>query len=84
MATIVFLGRLEDLAGGYSLTLPLAGPTPLDQVIAAIGEAKSIELAAALAEPRVRVAVGGVLAVRDGLVLAPDDELAFLPPVSGG
>jgi molybdopterin synthase sulfur carrier subunit len=84
MATIVFLGRLEDLAGGYSLALPLAGPTPLGQVIAAIGEARSAELAAALAEPRIRIAVGGVLAARDGLVLQPDDELAFLPPVSGG
>ncbi len=74
----MFLGRLEDLAGAPELTVA-AGP--LAQVLAALDR----ELAIALLVDRVRLALNGeVLAERGGIVLADGDELAFLPPVSGG
>ena len=80
MARLVFLDRLEDLAGTAERDLPLAGPAPLSDILATL----PADLAAALVGPRVRLAVNGTLAAPDGLTVSPDDELAFLPPVSGG
>lgn len=78
MARLVFLGRLADLAGTSELAVA-AGP--LDVVLAAL----PVELAVALLDERVRVALNGtVLAEPSGIVLDSGDELAFLPPVSGG
>jgi molybdopterin synthase sulfur carrier subunit len=78
MARLVFLGRLEDLAGGAEREVPGGA---LGMVISAL----DADLAAALGGERIRLALNGTLvADRAGIVLGPDDELAFLPPVSGG
>jgi molybdopterin synthase sulfur carrier subunit len=77
-ARLVFLGRLEDLAGMPELAVI---PGPLETVLGALDPA----LAVALLGERVRLALNGtLLAERGGIVLAAGDELAFLPPVSGG
>ena len=77
-ARLVFLGRLEDAAGGSELAVT---PGPLEAVLAALEP----DLAVALLGERVRMALNGVLiAERGGIVLRDGDELAFLPPVSGG
>lgn len=78
MVKLVFLGRLEDVAGMAELMVP-AG------TIASVLAALEPQLAAALSEPRIKVALNGAL-LRDtvGTVLQEGDELAFLPPVSGG
>ncbi|HWU01630.1 MAG TPA: MoaD/ThiS family protein [Novosphingobium sp.] len=79
MARLVFLGRLADLAGDA----PARVAAPLDWagLLALLPPA----LAQAVAGPRVRVAVdGAVLADKATLALAGDEEVAFLPPVSGG
>jgi molybdopterin synthase sulfur carrier subunit len=77
--TLVFLGRLEDLAGGGSRAVSLA--SGIDALI----DTLEPELARALREPRVKIAVNGAL-LGDGAapVLKQGDEIAFLPPVSGG
>ena len=77
MARLVFLGRLADVAGGAEREV---APGALADVLAALPPA----LAGALADPRLKCALNGALVGREGLVLAPGDELAFLPPVSGG
>lgn len=77
MARLVFLGKLADLAGGRERVVA-AGP--LDQVLAALEP----DLALALLDERVRTALNGELVGERALVLGEDDELAFLPPVSGG
>lgn len=78
MARLVFLGRLEDLAGTGELDV---APGPVEQVLAALDPALAVEL---LGE-RVRMALNGrLLTDMGGVVLADGDELAFLPPVSGG
>ena len=78
MATLLFLGRLEDFAGAPALSV--AGG-PIEQVLAALDPALAVEL---LGE-RVRMALNGrIITERGGIVLGDDDELAFLPPVSGG
>jgi molybdopterin synthase sulfur carrier subunit len=77
---LVFLGRLEDLAGALERDIPLAAPTPLADVLATL----PADLAAALTASRIRLARNGTLTPAEGLTVSPNDELAFLPPVSGG
>lgn len=78
MAKLVFLGRLEDLAGSPEFEV---APGPLEAVLAQL----PVELAVALLGDRVRIARNGeLIAERGGIVLEPGDEIAFLPPVSGG
>lgn len=77
-AKLVFLGRLEDLAGSGELVVK---PGPLESVLAGLDRALAVEL---LGE-RIRIALNGtLLAEHGGIVLGEGDELAFLPPVSGG
>lgn len=77
-AQLVFLGRLQDVAGAPTLSVP---PGPLEMVLAQL----PTELALALLGERVRIALNGeLIAARGGIMLADGDELAFLPPVSGG
>ena len=78
MAKLVFLGRLEDLAGGPEREV---APGPLEAVLAQL----PVELAVALLGELVRIARNGELITeRGGIVLEAGDEIAFLPPVSGG
>jgi molybdopterin synthase sulfur carrier subunit len=76
---LVFLGRLEDAAGAATREVPVTGT--LAEILAALDP----DLAATLSGERIKLAVNGVL-VSDlaSLVVKDGDELAFLPPVSGG
>ena len=76
---LVFLGRLQDLAGAAERTVEADGAATVAGLVAAL----EAELAQALRSPKVRVAVNGELAGPDRAV-ADGDEVAFLPPVSGG
>lgn len=74
----MFLGRLEDVAGGAEREVPGG---PLADVLATLES----DLVAALSADRIRLALNGTLVTdRGAIVLADGDELAFLPPVSGG
>jgi molybdopterin synthase sulfur carrier subunit len=76
---LVFLGRLEDAAGAATREVHVTGK--LTAILAALDP----DLAATLSGERIKLAVNGVL-VSDlaSLVVKDGDELAFLPPVSGG
>jgi sulfur-carrier protein len=77
-ARLVFLGRLEDLAGAAEREVE---PGPLEAILATLEP----ELAIALLDERVRIAFNGELLPEPvAIVLSAGDELAFLPPVSGG
>jgi molybdopterin synthase sulfur carrier subunit len=77
--TVVLLGKLADVAGAPSLQL--AAPLDWSGLKAALPEA----LADAIDDPRNRVALNGALiADKAGLRAAEGDEIALLPPVSGG
>ena len=77
--TLVFLGRLEDAAGAAERTVAHADS------LAGLLAGLEPELAEALRGPRVRIAVNGELvSAAQGHALADGDEIAFLPPVSGG
>ena len=82
MAKLLFFGRLGDLAGGVERSLSLSGPHSVAALIGVL-EAGDRLLGSALAEDRVRYALNGTIVGEQALV-GDDDELAFLPPVSGG
>lgn len=78
MAKLVFLGRLADLAGGPEREVE---PGALETILAHLPAG----LAEALLDEKVRIARNGELLINPGSILvAPGDEIAFLPPVSGG
>lgn len=81
---MLFLGRLEDIAGAAEIHVPLAGENSLKAVM----DTLPADLVAALGGPRIRLAVNGELvgaSMDPGeLMIADTDEIAFLPPVSGG
>ncbi len=78
VARLLFLGRLEDLAGMAEMVVP---PASLERVLDGLDR----DLAVALLGPRVKMALNGRLVTdQGGIVLGEGDELAFLPPVSGG
>ncbi|MEP5937409.1 MAG: MoaD/ThiS family protein [Erythrobacter sp.] len=77
--TILFLGPLQDAAGEASREVP----APLDW--AGLLESVGPEVAAQLRDDRINVACAGkVLADKQGLSAKDGDEVALLPPVSGG
>lgn len=76
---ICFLGPLADLAGGETREVP--GPLDWAGLLAAAGPT----LAEQLRDQRVHVACAGkVLADKSALDARDGDEVALLPPVSGG
>lgn len=85
MAKLVFLGRLEELAGRPDASLSLDAPLGWEALLTRLSADFAPSLAEMVAGQRVRVALNGALvADKAALVLADGDELAFLPPVSGG
>lgn len=77
--TVVFLGPLRDMAGEAERTVdaPLAWTGLLEMV--------GPQIAAQLRDERVNVACAGrVLADKTRLDAQDGDEVALLPPVSGG
>ncbi|MEO1241930.1 MAG: MoaD/ThiS family protein [Pseudomonadota bacterium] len=83
MARLLFFGKLGDLAGGRmrEQSLPKDVVT-IDQLIAVI-TADDAALGEALAAPSVRFIVNEKMADAGGAI-SDGDEIAFLPPVSGG
>ena len=79
MAHVLMFGALQDLAGWRARDIESASLTSLKarlaQEDAALGER--------LSGPGVFAVVNQTL-IRGDLILAPDDEVAFVPPVSGG
>lgn len=76
---LVFLGKLADLAGAPTREVD----APLDWGM--LAEELAGELADMVAGPKVRLALNGtVLADKLTLLAVDGDEVALLPPVSGG
>ena len=76
---LVFLGKLADLAGAPEKDVP--GPLDWRGLLAALPG----PLGEAVKGEKVKIAVGGtVLADKTALDAADGDEVALLPPVSGG
>jgi molybdopterin synthase sulfur carrier subunit len=77
--TILFLGPLRDLAGEVSREV--AAPLDWAGLLDAVGP----QVAAQLTQERVNIACAGkVLGDKTQLDARDGDEVALLPPVSGG
>lgn len=77
--TILFLGPLRDMAGEQ--TREVSAPLDWARLLETVGP----QIAQQLEGARVNVACGGrVLADKKALNAADGDEVALLPPVSGG
>ncbi len=83
MARLLFFGKLGEAAGGRERRWPVReGGATIDDIVAAIGETDPA-LAAELNEPTIRCIVNEQMSAREATV-HDGDEVAFLPPVSGG
>jgi sulfur-carrier protein len=82
LARILFFGRLADVAGHSEIVHE--GSTPLSALIKDLGK-HNPNLAIALKDPSVRVAYNlSLIAMGNDPIIGADDELAFMPPLSGG
>jgi sulfur-carrier protein len=82
LARILFFGRLADVAGHSEITHE--GVLPLSALIEDLGK-HNPDLAIALKDPSVRVAHNlSLIAMGSDPIIGADDELAFMPPLSGG
>lgn len=79
MVRVLFLGPLRDEAGADCLHIP--GPLDWQGLLQAVGP----NVREALLDDRVNVAcAGSVMADKTTLHAVDGDEVALLPPVSGG
>lgn len=84
MARVLFFGRLRDAAGCSEREIALDRAIDLLALrrLASLGDSN---LEAALAAPTVRVALNAaLLPVAVSCSVSPGDEVAFMPPFSGG
>ncbi|MXO66905.1 MoaD/ThiS family protein [Altericroceibacterium endophyticum] len=76
--TVVFLGRLADLAGAEQM---MEAPLDWAGLLAGLPEDARV----AIGDARVKLAHNGnLLSDREALQAQNGDEVALLPPVSGG
>ena len=83
MVRVLFFGRLTDTAGMAEMSVNL----PSDQIgvdaFCALVTQSNSELAKLILGPSVRTVINHAIALPDAVV-RDGDEVAFLPPVSGG
>ena len=80
MITVLFFASLREDVGHAALTV---AADSTDALIDALEDVLSTEGYAAVREPNVRIAVNQTL-IEGNTQLSPGDEVAFLPPVTGG
>jgi molybdopterin converting factor small subunit len=82
MASVVFLGRLRDVAGASECAIDT--PTTVALYLSALERAEP-DLHAALTQKGIRCSLNmTLLPVGHDADLKAGDELAFMPPYSGG
>ncbi|WP_428409038.1 MoaD/ThiS family protein [Hyphococcus sp.] len=83
MARILFFGKLAEAAGGRTRDMRLGAETQTVGDLVNVLSAEEASLGAALNEKSVRFIVNEMVSARNAAI-GDEDEIAFLPPVSGG
>lgn len=84
MTRVLFFGRLRDVAGCGEREIALQSPIELAG-LRRLASGGDDDFEAVLAAPYIRIAINAVLAPSGAaLSVAPGDEVAFMPPFSGG
>ncbi|MEZ5946713.1 MAG: MoaD/ThiS family protein [Hyphomonas sp.] len=82
---LLFFGKLADLSGTAEWPMPAFDGTLDRAALIARIAGTAPDLAGALAAPTVRLCINQeILAPGDAVAISPGDEVAFLPPMSGG
>ncbi len=80
---ILFFASLRDAVGMAEMSVPMQSPMCLDGVLRVLEARLPVDAFAALSGDKVRIALNQEL-IHGPCEVAPGDELAFLPPVTGG
>jgi len=78
-----FFAAARECAGASAIEVELAGAATVADLIALLARQRGAALGAALAAPGMRFAVNQALVEPDARI-ADGDEVAFMPPVTGG
>lgn len=83
---VLYLGRLQDLAGRPESEFgSSSGDLDWPDLVAVLEDHVNPAIAEAARDPQIKIAVNGKVQVdREGLIFRHGDEVALLPPVSGG
>ena len=84
MLEVRFFARLREALGRERISLPLEAPGLTVEGLFLALDAEMPGARAQLTAPGIRWAVNQTFIEDDAFVLNPGDELAFLPPVTGG
>lgn len=86
IGTILFFGKLQDIAGKPQLPAPATAIGHSVQTLLALISDERPELGAALSEDNIRVCINQELLAKgaNDRLISEGDEIAFLPPMSGG
>ncbi|HEY5679200.1 MAG TPA: MoaD/ThiS family protein [Pseudomonadales bacterium] len=80
---VLFFASLREAVGREEVFLELPDSARIDDLLASLDDILSAEAMAALRAENVRLAVNQEMLTAPGR-LRPNDEVAFLPPVTGG
>ena len=80
---VLFFASLKDAAGCDELSLSITEPLPLPGLLERLAEELPASAMAELSAENVRVAVNQTFLTGPALI-QPGDEVAFMPPVTGG
>ena len=83
VCNVLFFASLRDEVGRDSVTLDLDAPVSLPDLLEHLSRDLSAVALAALQAENVRVAVNQSF-LSAGELIQPGDEVAFMPPVTGG
>lgn len=83
MARILFFGKLGDIAGTRARDVAIGANVKTVSDLRDVLSAENAGLGAALTEKSVRCIVNEAMAPMDAAI-SDSDEVAFIPPVSGG
>jgi molybdopterin synthase sulfur carrier subunit len=80
---VLFFASLRETVGREEVTVELPDPAQIDDLLACLDDLLSAEAMTALRAENVRLAVNQEMLNRPAQLHA-NDEVAFLPPVTGG